>query len=190
MVRGLHWASYGIPNPSRHDDAGATATYWCKLLLLLRQVIPSPVTSSILPLTRPQGTTIFQATGLNNSYKTAIILGAVNFFMTIPGTYVVERFGRRRALITGSLWMFVCFLIFASIGHFALDRQTPTNTPGVGAAMIVFACLFIAGYAMTWAPIVWAIVGELYPSRYRAQAMGLATASNWIWVSHELVECR
>ena len=47
--------------------------------------------------------------------------------------------------------------------------------------MIVFACLFIAGYAMTWAPIVWALIGEIYPSRYRALAMGLATASNWTW---------
>ena len=113
-----------------------------------------------------------------------MILGGINFAMTIPGTFVVERFGRRRALITGGLWMFVCFLIFASVGHFALDQETPQNTPKAGSAMIAFACLFIAGYAMTWAPIVWAIVGELYPTRYRAQAMGLATASNWIWVSH------
>lgn len=127
------------------------------------------------------GTSIFSATGLSDSFETSIILGVINFGMTVPGTFVVERFGRRRALITGGLWMFVCFMIFASVGHFVLDRTTPQNTPGAGAAMIVFACLFIAGYAMTWAPIVWAIVGELYPTRYRAQAMGLATASNWIW---------
>lgn len=128
------------------------------------------------------GTTIFTATGLDDSFQTSMILGGVNFLMTIPGTYVVEKFGRRRALITGGLWMFMCFLVFASVGSFQLDQDTPTNTPQAGKIMIAFACLFIAGYAMTWAPIVWAIVGELYPTRYRAQAMGLATASNWIWV--------
>jgi SP family sugar:H+ symporter-like MFS transporter len=128
------------------------------------------------------GTTIFTATGLDDSFQTSMILGGINFFMTIPGTYVVEKFGRRRALITGGLWMFCCFMVFASVGHFALDQDNPKNTPEAGSAMIAFACLFIAGYAMTWAPIVWAIVGELYPTRYRAQAMGLATASNWIWV--------
>lgn len=127
------------------------------------------------------GTTIFTATGLDDSFQTSMILGAVNFVMTIPGTFVVERFGRRRALITGGLWMFCCFLVFASVGHFALDQVDPTNTPTPGKVMIAFACLFIAGYAMTWAPIVWAIVGELYPTRYRATAMGLATASNWTW---------
>jgi SP family sugar:H+ symporter-like MFS transporter len=127
------------------------------------------------------GTTIFTATGLDDSFQTSMILGGINFAMTFFGIYVVERFGRRRALITGGLWMFCCFMVFASVGHFALDQVNPKNTPEAGSAMIAFACLFIAGYAMTWAPIVWAIVGELYPTRYRAQAMGLATASNWIW---------
>lgn len=55
------------------------------------------------------------------------------------------------------------------------------NTPTAGTVMIVFACLFIAGYAMTWGPIIWAVVGEIYPTRYRAKAMGMATASNWLW---------
>jgi MFS transporter, SP family, sugar:H+ symporter len=77
--------------------------------------------------------------------------------------------------------MFACFMVFASIGHFSLDQQTPMNTPGAGTAMIVFACLFIAAFAMTWGPIIWAVIGEIYPTRYRAICMGLATASNWIW---------
>ncbi|KAK5127371.1 hypothetical protein LTR85_006710 [Meristemomyces frigidus] len=125
------------------------------------------------------GTTIFASVGISDSYVTAMILGGVNFGMTIPGLYVVEHFGRRRALITGGLWMFMCFLVFASVGHFLLNANQDTNTAGV--VMIVFACLFIAGYAMTWAPIVWAVIGEIFPTRYRAQAMGLSSASNWIW---------
>jgi len=127
------------------------------------------------------GTTIFQATGISNSYVTAMILGGVNFGMTFFGLYVVEHFGRRKSLIFGGLWMFVCFMVFASVGHFSLDQQTPTNTPGAGTAMIVFACLFIAAFAMTWGPIIWAIIGELYPTRYRAMCMGIATSANWIW---------
>ena len=127
------------------------------------------------------GTSIFQATGVENSYVTSMILGGVNFGMTFFGLYVVEHFGRRKSLIVGALWMFVCFMIFASVGHFALDQQTPTNTPHAGVAMIVFACLFIAAFAMTWGPIIWATIGELYPTRYRAVAMGLATSANWIW---------
>ena len=77
--------------------------------------------------------------------------------------------------------MFVCFMIFASVGHFSLDRETPQNTRSAGIALIVFACFFILGFATTWGPMIWTIMAEIYPSRYRAKAMSLATASNWIW---------
>jgi SP family sugar:H+ symporter-like MFS transporter len=77
--------------------------------------------------------------------------------------------------------MFICFMIFASVGHFSLDRETPQNTPKASVAMICFACFFIFGFATTWGPMIWTICGELYPSRYRAKAMALSTASNWLW---------
>lgn len=124
---------------------------------------------------------IFNGAGIDNTYVTQMILGGVNFGTTFGGLYVIEHFGRRKSLITGGIWMFCCFMIFASVGHFALDRETPKNTPAAGTAMVVFACLFITGFAMTWGPMVWAIVAELYPSRYRARAMAMATASNWLW---------
>lgn len=124
---------------------------------------------------------IFRSTGVNNSYVTQIILGTVNVVMTFPGLYFIERFGRRKCLIAGALWMFVCFMVFASVGHFALDERAPENTPQAGVAMIVFACLFIAAFASTWGPMVWAVVAELYPSRYRAKCMAISTASNWLW---------
>ncbi|EDU47036.1 high affinity glucose transporter ght1 [Pyrenophora tritici-repentis Pt-1C-BFP] len=127
------------------------------------------------------GTTIFQSVGIQNSYVTSMILGGVNFGMTIPGLYVVEKFGRRSSLIVGGLWMSMCFLVFASVGHFVLTNPDGSTSQGAGYAMIIFACLFIAGYAMTWGPIIWAVIGEIYPSRYRAKAMALATASNWTW---------
>ncbi|KAF4553298.1 High-affinity fructose transporter ght6-like protein [Elsinoe fawcettii] len=127
------------------------------------------------------GTTIFTATGIDNSYVTSMILGGINFGTTFLALYVVEHFGRRKSLMTGGSAMFVCFMIFASVGHFSLDQETPQNTPTAGTVMIVFAALFIFAYAATWGPIIWCITGEIYPSRYRAKAMGLSTASNWTW---------
>ncbi|KAL5360815.1 general substrate transporter [Aspergillus floccosus] len=127
------------------------------------------------------GTVVFNGAGISNTYVTQMILGGVNFGTTFGGLYVIEHFGRRKSLITGGIWMFVCFMVFASVGHFSLDVQNPPNTPGAGKAMVVFACLFITGFAMTWGPMVWAICAELYPSRYRSRAMAMSTASNWLW---------
>jgi hypothetical protein len=47
--------------------------------------------------------------------------------------------------------------------------------------MIVSACLFIFGYAMTWAPGIWILIGETFATRTRAKQAALATASNWLW---------
>ncbi|EFR05357.1 high-affinity fructose transporter ght6 [Nannizzia gypsea CBS 118893] len=127
------------------------------------------------------GTFVFRGAGLSNSYITQMILGAVNFVATFIGLYNIEHFGRRKSLIAGALWMFVCFIIFASVGHFVLNRDDPSLTPGAGKVMVAFSCLFIVGFACTWGPMVWAIIAELYPSRYRATAMAMATASNWLW---------
>ncbi|ROV91990.1 hypothetical protein VSDG_07616 [Cytospora chrysosperma] len=133
------------------------------------------------------GTEIFDSVGISNSYITSIILGCVNVGATFGGLYVGQKFGRRISMIIGGTWMFIWLIIFASLGSFALypdnnpgDANARTNS-GVGSAMIVSACLFIVGFAVTWGPLVWAIVGEMFPSRYRAVAMGLCTAANWLW---------
>lgn len=126
------------------------------------------------------GTTIFQSVQID-SFITQIILNTINFAVTFLGLYMVEHFGRRKSLISGAVWMFVCFLVFASVGHFLLDRDDPASTPTPGIVLIVFACLFILGYATTWGPMIWTIQAEIFPSRYRAKGMALSTASNWTW---------
>ncbi|KAE8447186.1 hypothetical protein EG329_011017 [Mollisiaceae sp. DMI_Dod_QoI] len=127
------------------------------------------------------GTTIFQSTGISNSYITSIILGSVNVGATIAGLWIVKNCGRRISLMVGAASMFVCLMIYALVGRFCLSLDDPMSTPVAGKVLIVFTCLFIVAFATTWGPLVWAVVGELYPSRYRAPCMALATASNWLF---------
>lgn len=47
--------------------------------------------------------------------------------------------------------------------------------------MIVSACLFILGFASTWAPGIWILTGETFPTRTRSSQAAIATASNWLW---------
>lgn len=61
------------------------------------------------------GTTIFDSVGISDSFITATILGAVNFVCTFGGLYVVENFGRRKALIFGGFWMFAVSLLVFSV---------------------------------------------------------------------------
>ncbi|KAH7912110.1 general substrate transporter [Hygrophoropsis aurantiaca] len=123
------------------------------------------------------GATVFQTVGIADPFVIQIILGAVNFFCTFGGMYVMEKFGRRRPLIWGGIWQSAWLFVFASAGT-AVD---PTGNPAIGKLMIVSACLFIFGYAMTWAPGVWILIGETFPTSTRAKQGALSTAANWTW---------
>ena len=45
--------------------------------------------------------------------------------------------------------------------------------------MVAFACLAIIGFATTWGPLTWVVCAEIYPLRYKASAMAMATGTNW-----------
>ncbi|KAL2680351.1 hypothetical protein Neosp_007948 [[Neocosmospora] mangrovei] len=122
------------------------------------------------------GATIFQSAGIDDPILVQLILGAVNVGMTIPGIYITERVGRRWPLFLGALWQTAWLIVFASVG----TAINPEGNSAVGKAMIVSACMFIASFALSWGPLGWVVVGELFPLRTRAKQASLATASNWL----------
>jgi SP family sugar:H+ symporter-like MFS transporter len=126
------------------------------------------------------GTTTFEATGIDNSFITAIILGSVNVISTFIGLWVVKYTGRRKALMVGAVVMIACMFVYAFVGSFALSHDNPKSTPEPGKIMIGFTCIFIAAFAMTWGPIVWTVTAELYPAQYRATGIAIATSCNWL----------
>ncbi|PSR84219.1 hypothetical protein PHLCEN_2v5507 [Hermanssonia centrifuga] len=123
------------------------------------------------------GATIFQSVGIQDSFVTQIILGAVNFGCTFGGMYIMEHYGRRWPLIIGGMWQSAWLFVFAAAG----TAKNPIGNEGIGDLMIVSACMFIFGYAMTWAPGIWILTGETFPTRTRAYQTSLAAAANWIW---------
>ncbi|BGP02777.1 hypothetical protein JCM10021v2_006497 [Rhodotorula toruloides] len=110
------------------------------------------------------GTTVFQSVGNVDPFVSQIILGAVNFGCTFLGLYIMERFGRRWPLIIGGLWQSAWLFVYAAAG----TAKDPTENKSIGTLLIVSSCLFILGYASTWAPGIWTLGA-------------IATSSNWIW---------
>lgn len=96
---------------------------------------------------------------------------------TFLGLYIMERFGRRWPLIIGGLWQSAWLFVFAAVG----TAKNPETNQTAGYVLIVSACLFILGYASTWAPGIWILVGETFPTATRAKQGALATSSNWLW---------
>ena len=128
-------------------------------------------------------TTIFKSVGMNDSFETSIIIGVINFASTFVGIYAIERMGRRLCLLTGSVAMSICFLIYSLVGtqHLYIDKPGGASRKPDGDAMIFMTSLYVFFFASTWAGGVYSIMSELYPLKVRSKAMGLANASNWTW---------
>ncbi|AJS65374.1 Hxt2p [Saccharomyces cerevisiae YJM326] len=129
------------------------------------------------------GTTIFNAVGMKDSFQTSIVLGIVNFASTFVALYTVDKFGRRKCLLGGSASMAICFVIFSTVGVTSLypNGKDQPSSKAAGNVMIVFTCLFIFFFAISWAPIAYVIVAESYPLRVKNRAMAIAVGANWIW---------
>ncbi|BGP55490.1 hypothetical protein JCM8202v2_003094 [Rhodotorula sphaerocarpa] len=102
------------------------------------------------------GAVIFQGVGISDSFVAQIILGAVNF---------------------GGLWQCCWLIVYATAG----TVKDPVTHPGIGNLEIVATCLFILGYASTWAPGIWTLVGETPRGTARAKTGAIATSCNWIF---------
>ncbi|KAJ3538805.1 hypothetical protein NMY22_g5014 [Coprinellus aureogranulatus] len=122
------------------------------------------------------GTTFFQRSGISNPFLITIATSIVNVFMTLPGMWGVEKFGRRTLLLVGAAGMTVCEFIIAIVG-------VTVSVENIAAqkVLIAFVCIYIAFFASTWGPVAWVITGEIFPLQVRAKAMSLSVASNWLW---------
>ena len=110
-----------------------------------------------------------------------MITTIVNVVMTLPGLYMVERLGRRRLLLGGSVVMTLAQFIVGIVGATAAKGRE--NSPKAALnAIIAFVCIFIAGFAASWGPVAWVITGELFTLKTRAKQMSMATASNWYYI--------
>ncbi|KAF5371780.1 hypothetical protein D9758_003568 [Tetrapyrgos nigripes] len=134
------------------------------------------------------GDTFFKSAGTELSpYVIQTILGAVSVAGTVPALYLIETWGRRRSLLTGSIMEAVCAIIAGLVGHFTLapkgtpsDQLTPSQKSG-GDTLIAFAVLHVFSFSVFWGPVPWVYLGESFPLRVRPKAIALGSATNWLW---------
>ncbi|PAV20481.1 general substrate transporter [Pyrrhoderma noxium] len=136
------------------------------------------------------GDTFFKSAGTTMSpYVTQTILGAVSVVGTIPALVLIETWGRRRSLLTGSIMEAVCSLIAGVAGFKLLPPPsvdvtkitlTERNKQG-GDLLIAFAVLHVFSFSVFWGPTPWVYLGESFPLRVRPKCIALGSATNWLW---------
>lgn len=115
---------------------------------------------------------IFENMGASGdaSMLQTVVMGIVNIIFTVVAIFTVDKVGRKPLLIIGSAGMM--------IGMAALAALSFSDT--IGIAALVFIILYTASFMMSWGPICWVLISEIFPNTIRSQAVAIAVAAQWI----------
>lgn len=128
-------------------------------------------------------TTLWKAVGFqeSDSLLISVITSVTNVLVTLIAIFLVDRVGRKPILLTGSVLMTVSLAAMALSFTFAQGSGDSVSLPAPwGTVALVAANLFVVGFGASWGPLVWVLLGEIFPSRIRGRALGVAAGAQWI----------
>jgi SP family xylose:H+ symportor-like MFS transporter len=114
---------------------------------------------------------IFESMGAakDASMLQTIVMGLVNVIFTVVAILTVDKWGRKPLLIVGSIGM--------AVGMFAISGLAFFNI--IGISTLVFIIIYTASFMMSWGPICWVLIAEIFPNKIRGQAVAVAVAAQW-----------
>ncbi|MFD2682363.1 D-xylose transporter XylE [Bacillus seohaeanensis] len=114
---------------------------------------------------------IFESMGAakDASMLQTIVMGLVNVLFTVIAIMTVDRWGRKPLLIIGSIGM--------AVGMFGVSGLAFANI--ISISTLLFIIVYTASFMMSWGPICWVLISEIFPNKIRGQAVAIAVAAQW-----------
>jgi SP family xylose:H+ symportor-like MFS transporter len=99
-----------------------------------------------------------------------IIVGLANVIFTVVAILTVDRLGRKPLLIGGGLVMAAAMITLG----FLFQAKV------VGTVALIAVVVYIAGFALSWGPVTWVLLSEMFPNSIKNKALAIAVAAQWI----------
>ncbi|MFC8921174.1 sugar porter family MFS transporter [Cellulosimicrobium sp. NPDC057127] len=128
-------------------------------------------------------TTLWQAVGFDESqsFLVSTITSVTNVAVTFIAIALVDKVGRRPILLVGSAGMTISLGIMALAFTQASGSGEDISLGGAwGTTALVAANAFVVFFGASWGPLVWVLLGEMFPNRIRAAALGVAAMAQWL----------
>lgn len=114
---------------------------------------------------------IFSDMGMTNPMVNTIVMGIVNILFTLVAVFTVEKWGRKPLLITGSTGM--------ALGAFGVALTF--GDPNMSIVTMLSIMIYSASFMMSWGPICWVLIAEIFPNTIRGAAVAVAVAFQWVF---------
>jgi SP family sugar:H+ symporter-like MFS transporter len=130
------------------------------------------------------GSELWQAAGFDESQSLFInvLTGTTNIVSTFIAIALVDKIGRKPLLLVGSVGMFISLgaltFIFGTAGFDEVGKLALTENMGTFA--LIMANLFVVFFGLSWGPIVWVLLGEMFNNRIRGAALAVAASAQWL----------
>ncbi len=129
------------------------------------------------------GSTLWQAAGFTeeDALLTNVINGSVNIAFTFLAIALIDKVGRKPLLLVGALGQAFMLAIMAITFFFAPVAETGNLELGdtSGWVALLAANGYIAFFAFSWGPVMWVMLGEMFPNRFRGAALAVCGISQW-----------
>jgi MFS transporter, SP family, arabinose:H+ symporter len=119
---------------------------------------------------------IFELSGLTNSDSMfqSILIGVTNGIFTILGLTLIDRVGRKKLLIAGSLGMSVCL---------ALVAKTFYSQDFSGYGLLVYLLIYIMFFAFSTGAVIWVLIAEIFPNSVRGKGQSFGSFTHWFFAA-------
>ena len=128
-------------------------------------------------------TTLWRSVGFSesDSLTITVITSVTNVLVTLIAIAIVDKVGRKPMLLGGSLGMAVTLGTMAVCFSQAIGSGKDVSLPHPwGTIALIAANLYVVSFGTTWGPVVWVLLGEMFPNWIRAVALAVAAAAQWL----------
>jgi SP family xylose:H+ symportor-like MFS transporter len=114
---------------------------------------------------------IFESMGAakDASMLQTVVMGLVNVAFTVVAILTVDKYGRKILLLIGSVGMAIGMFAIAGLAYFEV----------IGMGTLVFIIIYTASFMMSWGPVTWVLISEIFPNKIRGRAVAVAVMAQW-----------
>lgn len=111
--------------------------------------------------------------GAKDSLLNSIAIGGTNLVFTFVGLYLIDRLGRKKLLLIGSLGYILSLAMVAIC--FAVNASP--------SLLMFFLLLFIAAHAIGQGAVIWVFISEIFPNKIRATGQSFGASVHWVFAA-------